>query len=573
MLKRMVDVVRGAMLGARVAWGHRSQSGQSDLKNPAAWLLEALGARRTASGVDVTPATALAAVPFFAAVRNICEDLGSLPFVLYRRAGERARERARDHPLYSVLHDVPNPEMDSLQFVETMQAHATLRPCAYAEIVRSPADGSVQELWPLHPDRVRPFRLPDGSRAYRVTLPEGERSETGQTSVTLFEEQVFRLRSLSMDGWDGLSLVEVGRESLGLTIALELYGAEFFGNDATPGGFFEHPGEMGDEAQKRFLASLEKKHRGVGLGRKHKAMILEEGMKFAAGGLQNDQAQFLESRKYQVEEAARLARIPLHMIGAMDRATFSNIEHQGIDYVVHTIRPRAVRWERAVSLQLLTKAERREYYGRFLLDALMRGDLKSRYDAYAVGRQWGFLSANDICEMEERNPLPAGGDIYLEPENMRPAGKWAPKGGDQSRVARAFERLFSDAFERCVRKEASAFDRAAKRTMAEFEPWARAFFDSHAADVRAALEPVVDGLARLTHAEIEDVGDYADLLAKRYTRAALDDLAEYVRGGAEDPSAAIRRWAGDRRGQAMVIGQRECERALRLFSIGAARAA
>lgn len=573
MLRKIIDVVRGAALGARVAWAHRSHA-QSDLKNPAAWLLEALGIRRTASGVDVTPSTALEAVPFFAAVRNICEDLGSLPLVLYRRAGERARERAREHPLYSILHDVPNPEMDSLQFVETMQAHATLRQCGYAEIVRSPVDGSPLELWPLHPDRVRPFRLPDGSRAYRITLPEGEKTESGQTSDTLFDEQVFRLRSISLDGWDGLSLVDVGRESLGLTIALELYGAEFFGNDATPGGFFEHPGEMGEEAQKRFLTSLEKKHRGVGLGRKHKAMILEEGMKFAKGGLQNDQAQFLETRKYQVEEAARLARIPLHMIGAMDRATFSNIEHQGIDYVVHTIRPRAVRWERAISLQLLTPKERSEFYARFLLDALMRGDLKSRYDAYAVGRQWGFLSANDICEMEERNPLPSGGDIYLEPENMRPAGKWAPKSGDQGRVARAFERLFSDAFERCLRKEASAFDRAAKRTLAEFEPWARAFFESHQADVRAALEPVVDGLSRLTRADVEDVGDYADLLAKRYARSALDDLAEHVRGGVGDPEGTIRRWAAGRRTQASVLGQRECERALRLFSMQvAARAA
>lgn len=569
----LLDIFRGAMNGMRAAWGQRYAQRShptSTLKSPADWLLEALGAKRTASGVLVTPTTALEATPLFAAVRNICEDLASLPLIVYERLTDNKRERARSHPLYELLHDQPNDEMDSMQFVETMQAHAMLRPSAYAEIVRSTLNGAVVELWPLHPDRVHPFRR-EGERFYRVDLPEGERSADGLPWDVLAADQVFRLRGLSLDGWDGLSTVRVAQESIGLTMALEHYGAELFGNDATPGGFFQHPGQLGEEALRHLRESIEKRHQG--LGRKHRIEILEEGMKFAQAGLRNDHAQFLESRKFQVEEQARIARIPLHMVGALDRATFSNIEHQGIEYVVHTIRPRAVRFERAVGIQLLTRAERQRFYARFLLDALMRGDQKSRYEAYAIGRTWGWLSANDVRRLEEMDDI-EGGDVYLEQENMRPAGKWQPKTGPtNNQVARAFERLFVAGVERCVRKEAVALERAAKKPLAEFEPWARSFFADQEADVREALEPVVDGLARLTHAAPEDVSDYVALLARRYAKAAVDELAEEVRGALPHPEAAIRRWAETRRGRAEELGRMECERTLRLFALGTVKMA
>ena len=237
----------------------------------------------------------------------------------------------------------------------------------------------------------------------------------------LTDDRVWHLRGLSNDGLDGYSPISLMRQAIGLSMAAEKFGAKFFGNDARPGGILLHPGQLGDEAAKRLTETWESRHGG--LSGAHRVAVLEEGLSYKEIGIPPDDAQFLETRKFQVNEIARIYRIPPHMLADLERATFSNIEHQSIDFVTHTIRPWLVRWEQSIKQNLMVPADRDRYFAEFLVDGLLRGDTKSRYEAYAIGRQNGWFSADDIREMENLNPLPDGkGEEYLIPLNMIPAG-------------------------------------------------------------------------------------------------------------------------------------------------------
>ncbi len=241
---------------------------------------------------------------------------------------------------------------------------------------------------------------------------------TNQTYVYR-PDQVFHLKSLSIDGVTGLSPIAQAREAVGLSLATEEYGAKFFGNGARPGGVLEHPGILKDPEKLR--ESWNKVYQGT--RNSHKVAVLEEGMKYHTIGIAPEDAQFLETRKYQVNEICRIFRVPPHLVGDLERATFSNIEHQSIEFVQHTIRPWLVRWEQAISRSLLDEKERLLYFAKFNVDGLMRGDYKSRMEGYAVGRQNGWLSANDIRGLEDLPPIPKeqGGDVYLVNGNMMTA--------------------------------------------------------------------------------------------------------------------------------------------------------
>jgi HK97 family phage portal protein len=383
----------------------RSMEG-SNLSNPAAWLNRWLGGTPTASGVQVGVTRSLRVVAVYACVRILAETLGSLPLHLYRRLPGGGKEEATDHPLYSLMHDAPNTEMTSMEFRETGMGHAALRGRSYAQIVFG-NDGRPVELIPIHPDRIRVGRERTTRRlVYPYDPPDG-----GARRV-FDAEEILHVRGLGSDGLEGYSPITLAREALGLTIAMEEHGARFFANSATPTGIIEHPGVLGEDAYKRLRDSFAEKYEG--LRNSSKPILLEEGVKWQAIGIDHENAQFLESRKFQLSEIARLFRVPPHMIADLDKATFSNIEQQSLEFVIHTMLPWLVRHEQRYNARLLLPSERQEYFFELNIDGLLRGDLKSRYEAFQIGRQNGWLSTNDIREMENQNPVPGGDDYVMQ---------------------------------------------------------------------------------------------------------------------------------------------------------------
>ena len=376
---------------------------------------QVMGGISSATGRTVTPESALQLSAVYACVRILAETVASLPLRVYRRRPDGGKEPAPGHPLYHVLHDAGNPEMTAFELRETMMGHLVLRGNSYAEIERNGYTGDPAALWPLRPDRMT-VKRPAQRLVYEYELPDG-------TPKVFQASQILHVRGLSSNGIVGMSPIAVAREAIGLGLAAEEFGARFFGNGARPGVVLEHPGELSDAAYERLKGSWNEQHQG--LTNAQRLAILEEGMKVSVIGVPPNDAQFLETRKFQVVEIARLFRVPPHMIGDLDRATFSNIEQQSIEFVTHTIRPWTERLEQRYDLSLLDEAERAEYFVEHLLDGLLRGDITSRYQSYATGRQWGWLSVNDIRALENMNPV-EGGEEYLVPMNMAPAGEAEP---------------------------------------------------------------------------------------------------------------------------------------------------
>ncbi|ADL50550.1 phage portal protein [Clostridium cellulovorans] len=371
------------------------------------------------AGVIVNEETAMRTTAVYACVRVIAETIASLPLPLYKRL-LRGKEKATYHPLYTVLHDMPNSEMTSFSFRETMMTHLLLWGNAYAQIIKR--GNKISELWPLHPAYVRIDREP-------VTNKLIYKYNGGAEEIIYSQEQILHISGLSFNGITGLSPISMARETIGLAQATEEFGSRFFSNGARPGGILQHPGIVKDP--ERLRKSWEEVYKGV--QNSHKIAVLEEGMQYKEIGIPPNDAQFLETRKFQLNEICRIFRVPPHLIGDLERATFSNIEHQSIDFVVHTIRPWLVRWEQAIQKALIPEEERAIYFAKFTVDGLLRGDFKTRMDGYAVGRQNGWYSANDVREFEDLNPIPEdmGGDLYLVNGNMMTATSALTKGGGE----------------------------------------------------------------------------------------------------------------------------------------------
>jgi len=382
----------------------------------------------TASGVDVNDQTALSCMAVYAAVRLLSETIGSLPGHVMRQT-DRGKEKALTHPLYSIIHEQPNPEMTAMEWREVAMCHLLLRGNHYSEKQYDQA-GRLIALWPIHPDRVRIER--SGAAAplvYRITVPGGG-------EVRLGPDRMLHLRGLGSNGITGFSPIAVGRQALGLALAAQEYGARLFKNDTRPGGVLEHPNKLSDPAYARLKTSIEEQHQGV--SNAHRMMILEEGMKWNKVGIDPDDAQFLESRKFSVVEVARLFNLPPHFLRDLERATFSNIEQQGIEFVVYTLRPWLVRFEQRLKLELLSPQDRVAHFIKFNVDGLLRGDIKTRYEAYQIAKQNGWINTDEIRELEDMNPLPGGeGQDYWQPMNLGVVGADPtpdPKPADQSLV-------------------------------------------------------------------------------------------------------------------------------------------
>lgn len=374
----------------------------------------------TASGQHVTPALALNLSAVFACIRVCSETIASLPLIIYKRLPDGGKVRATEHPLYKVLHDKPNQWQTSMEWVEFMQAHLEARGNSYSLIQPGP-QGAIDALLPLHPDRVQVYRLPNGRLRYTVTdWYTGERRNYAQ-------EEMFHMRGWSDDGMTGMGTISLAREAIGVGLGQQEYAARFLENDAQPRGVLEHPQTLGSEAAKLVRDSFHQAQSGVN---RHKVAVLEEGMTYKGISLNNKDSQFLEARVFTTAEIARFFRMQAHKIGDLSKATFSNIEQQNIEFATDCIRPRIVRWERRIKIDLIDPLELGdEYFCEFLMDALLRGDQKTRYEAYVAGIQNGFLSPNDARRNENMNPISKedGGDTYLRPTNMStPVGSAPP---------------------------------------------------------------------------------------------------------------------------------------------------
>ena len=377
------------------------------------------------SGKPVTERSAMQMTAVYSCVRILAEAVAGLPVHLYRYTEDGGKEKALDHPLYRLLHDEPNPEMSSFVFRETLMTHLLLWGNAYAQVIRN-GKGEVVALYPLMPNKMTVDRDENGQLYYTYRRSKEEAPTMEGSSVTLKPSDVLHIPGLGFDGLVGYSPIAMAKNSIGMAIACEEYGAKFFANGATPGGILEHPGTVKDPQRVRDSWNSA----FGGSSNANKVAVLEEGMKYTPISISPEQAQFLETRKFQINEIARIFRVPPHMVGDLEKSSFSNIEQQSLEFVKYTLDPWVVRWEQSIQRALLTQEEKQKYFVKFNLEGLLRGDYQSRMNGYAIGRQNGWMSANDIRELENLDRIPGseGGDLYLINGNMLPlknAGAYA----------------------------------------------------------------------------------------------------------------------------------------------------
>ena len=385
----------------------------------------------SSSGKTVTERSAMQMTAVYACVRILSEAVAGLPLHFYRYKADGSKEKAIDSNLYHLIHDEPNPEMSSFVFRETLMTHLLLWGNAYAQIIRN-GKGEVIALYPLMPNKMSVDRDENGKLYYTYTRSDCEPNAMNGSSVVLEPKDVLHIPGLGFDGLVGYSPIAMAKNAIGLAIATEEFGSKFFANGAAPSGVLEHPGTIKDPSRVREAWQSQ----FGGSGNSGKVAVLEEGMKYTPISISPEQAQFLETRKFQINEIARIFRVPPHMVGDLEKSSFSNIEQQSLEFVKYTLDPWVVRWEQSLSRSLLSEDEKKQYFFKFNLEGLLRGDYQSRMNGYAIARQNGWMSANDIRELEDLDKLSPeqGGDLYLVNGNMLPlkkAGAYADKNNEK----------------------------------------------------------------------------------------------------------------------------------------------
>lgn len=367
------------------------------------------------SGKQVNERSAMQMTAVYSCVRILSEAVAGLPLHLYRYSADGSKEKAVDNPLYFLLHDEPNPEMTSFVFRETLMTHLLLWGNGYAQIIRN-GKGEVVALYPLMPNRMTVDRDDKGHLYYEYQTSSDDAHTTKGGTVRLKPTDVLHIPGLGFDGLVGYSPIAMAKNAIGMAIACEEYGAKFFANGATPGGLLEYPGTVKDPEKVR-----ESWNKGFGgSSNSNKVAILEEGMKYTPISISPNEAQFLETRKFQINEIARIFRVPPHMVGDLEKSSFSNIEQQSLEFVKYTLEPWLIRWEQAMARVLISQNDKAAFFIKFNVDGLLRGDYASRMSGYATARQNGWMSTNDIRELENLDRIPAedGGDLYLINGNM-----------------------------------------------------------------------------------------------------------------------------------------------------------
>lgn len=384
---------------------------------PQDWTAGSTNLGRSLTGVSVNASSAYGLTTFYAGVRAISEDLAKLPLIVYEDLKPRGKRRAEEHPAYRVLHDRANPAMSAFTWRETSIAHLVSWGNCYSEIVRNDM-GELMELWPLPPDRVRVLRDPDtGAKFYRVSLRTPDKQ--GRYTVDLDAKDVFHVPGLGYDGYVGYNPIDIMAKAIGVGLAAQEFAERFWANNARPGGYLKVPADLqlGDKGKRRLKREFGAAH--AGLSNAQRFALLEDGITFEEIGIPPETAQFIESRKFQSTEIARGLRIQPHKVMDLERATFSNIEQQNLEYTTDTLGGWAGRFEAQCRIDLMEPP----FYAEHLFDALLRGDTLTRWQSYAIARNLGSLTPNLI---NEREGLPLrednGGDEYLRPLNMAVEG-------------------------------------------------------------------------------------------------------------------------------------------------------
>lgn len=521
------------------------------------WYTNLLTFPRTSSGAIVTPDTSIRLTAVWCAVKIISEAIASLPLHLYERKPNNGKDRNSSHFLFPVLAIKPNNWQTRFEFVEQLTTHVLLRGNGYAQIVPT-KDGELAQLIPLDPDRMEPKPSPRGLIKYYYRKPDG-------TTRVFQYWQILHVRGMSLDGVLGLSPIEQCREAIGLTASAEEYSSRFYSNDATPGGVLEHPGKLDDKTHSRIKQSWIDAHSGP--NKSHKPAILEEGMQWKSIAVSARDAQFIEARKFQITEIARIFNLPPHFLKDLDNASFSNIENQDLAFLKHSIRPWLTRWEQALHRDVVAQmtddvvpgTRQPKYFFEFKTDGLLRGDAKTRNQSYAIALQWGWHSINEVRAMENLNPID-GGDIHLAPLNMVPIEKLpafgeklvegagddpTPEGtsntapgneqidddatNDDRSVINAswdmaFQKVFEDTIGRLHRREQKELDKI-KRQNKSILDWSEKYYEKNTLLIRDSLLPVVTAfLEQVRPGEGYQIRALVDLYVEEYVKFALSDL-------------------------------------------------
>lgn len=468
----------------------------------------------TAAGVPVSAESALKISTVWACTGLISESIAMLPKLVYERLGDDARQRATNHPLYYPLHQQPNAYQTSVEFFDMMTGHAILRGNAYARIQSGPR-GFVDQLTPLHPIYVTPEETPDGNLRYVYRAPN-------KPPEALTDDQVLHIKGRSSDGKVGMSVITHARESMGLAMAAENYGGRFFANDSRPGGVLKHPATLKEGAGKRLKESWQAAHSGANA---HSVAVLEEGMEWQSIGLPNKDAQFLETREFQAEDICRWFRVPPHMVGLTSKSTSwgSGIEQMSIGFVTYTLMPWIVRWQQAITRDLILAPQK--YFVEFVVDALLRGDTLTRYNAYQIARNNGWMNVDEIRQRENMNPLPDGkGQVYLQPLNMQPVGEPTATISAATSDNPRLHSIAREAAARVVRKEIAALTKAQKR--GDFMAAVNEFYAGHIETVQQTLAVSADVAMRWVNAQRDEILQRgADGIADWETRRVSDLVA------------------------------------------------
>lgn len=489
----------------------KKKEDRATLRTPTSWLFGALGGTRVSSGVVVNESTALQYSAVYAAVRLLSESVASLPLHTYERLDE-GKQRAYGHPVAGMLSTSVNPQLSSYGFRETLMGHVLTYGNGYAEIVRDGAGNPVQ-LLPITPDRVSVEQESDGTIRYRV-----------DEQITLSQDDMFHIAGLGFDGLVGYSPVTLAKQSVGLGLGAERFGGSFFGNSARPAGVLTHPNRLSKEAKENLRDSWQSTYAGV--DNSGRTAILEEGVQFSSIGLSNEDAQYLQTRQFQVVEIARWYGVPCHMINSLDNATFSNIEHQGIEFVTYSLRPWLVRWEQEIKRKLFTEGA---FFSEFLVDGLLRGDTKTRYDGYKVARETGWLSVNEIRSLENLNPV-EGGDQYIQPMNMTTVGDDVETEEEEDRSG-WLEPLIDDTFFRAKRLQENGERVAKKRKGDYYGEWRIKWIAEELPPlVEEIISPAIETIYRSSNTAMAgEMEAHVTSIAKRLIQQDINNIEDFTK--------------------------------------------
>lgn len=486
----------------------KKKEDRATLRTPSSWLFGALGGGKVASGVTVNESTALQYSAVYAAIRLLSESVAGLPLHTFERLDEGKR-RANAHPVAGLLSHSINSNISSYAFRQTLMGHVLTYGNGYAEIVRD-GSGNPVELLQITPDRVRVDQDSNGTVTYIV-----------DETVHLSQVDMFHIAGLGFDGLIGYSPITLAKQSIGLGLGSERFGGSFFGNSARPAGVLTHPNRLSKEAKENLRDSWRSTYAGP--DNSGRTAILEEGVTFSPIGLSNEDAQYLETRQFQVVEIARWFGVPPHMIASLDNATFSNIEHQGIEFVTYSLRPWLVRWEQEIRRKLFADDT---FFSEFQVDGLLRGDAKTRYDGYKVARETGWLSVNEIRSLENLSPVD-GGDQYIQPLNMGTVGDDAEE--EEEEEDRAWiTPLLEDAFFRAKRLQENGERVAKKRKGDYYGEWRSKWVVEELPPlVEEIISPAIEAIYGATKTMTGEIDAHIANIAKRLIQSDIDNINEF----------------------------------------------